>query len=370
MPEPFKTFFNPGTIAMIGANLAAHSPAFDRARFEALAGEGLEALELKARAAQITRALDACLPPDFGPACDLMLAALAPADATEEGPGIRGWAVMPMADLVALRGQGDFDRAMEVLAEMTRRFSAEFAVRPFILADPERAMGHMMRWTGHADWRVRRLASEGSRPRLPWGMRLAPFVADPAPLMPLLGRLRDDASEDVRRSVANSLNDIAKDHPDKTLGVLESWDRTHPHTAWIAKRALRTLIKEGHVGALTLLGAGEKAQVRIESFEVSPTQVTLGDEIRLSLDLVSTSRESQRLLIDYVIHYVKQSGGTSEKVFKWKEAELAPGSSLHLGKRQTIRDFTTRKHYPGRHHVEFQVNGERLAETVEFVLTI
>ena len=184
----------------------------------------------------------------------------------------------------------------------------------------------------------------------------------PAPALPILENLRADPSLYVRKSVANHLNDISKDHPDKTLSVLHSWDRDHPHTAWIAKRALRTLIKESHAGALALMGAGEAAKVRIDSFAVSPTAVTLGERIQLFLHLTSTASKSQRLLIDYVVHYVKQSGGTSEKVFKWKELDLASGETVTLEKRQTIRDFTTRRHYPGTHRVEVQVNGARLAE--------
>jgi hypothetical protein len=166
----------------------------------------------------------------------------------------------------------------------------------------------------------------------------------------------------VRKSVANHLNDISRDNPDITLSTLARWDRSHVHTGWIAKRALRTLIKESHVEALTLLGAGEKAQVRIDPFLVNPDRIKSGGTVRLDLTLTSLSKKPQRLLIDYVVHYVKQSGGTSEKVFKWKELDLVPGESLTITKRQTIRDFTTRKHYPGKHRIEVQVNGERLAE--------
>ncbi|HMQ94212.1 MAG TPA: DNA alkylation repair protein [Amaricoccus sp.] len=362
MPEPFKTFFNTGTIAMIGANLAARSPGFDRDRFEALAGDGLEALELKARAAQITRALDACLPRDFGPACDLMLAALAPADAAEGAPGIRGWAVMPMADLVALRGLGDFDRAMEVLAEMTRRFSSEFAVRPFILADPERAMGHMMRWTGHADWRVRRLASEGSRPRLPWGMRLAPFVADPAPLMPLLGRLRDDPSEDVRRSVANSLNDIAKDHPDLVAGIARDWlAGAPPERRRLVRHACRSLVKAGHRPTLAALGFGEAA-LRLERLDLASPVVAFGEALEFVACLRSEGGDPQEIVLDYAIHHRKANGGTSAKVFKWRQLSLAPGETLELARRHSIRRITTRVYHDGAHRLEILANGRALGE--------
>ena len=362
-PAPsLKDWFDEARYRSLAALLEELHPRFDRKRFLHLTLDGLADRSLLQRLRRTSEATRESLPLGF---CESLgvLKNLAPRID-------HSFVTLFLPDFVGLYGHDDFDASMEALKFFTPFGSSEFAIREFLKRDLDRTLRVMRHWSLDPDEHVRRLASEGCRPRLPWSFRLADLVADPSPALPILENLKTDPSLYVRKSVANHLNDIAKDHPDKTLGVLESWDRTHPHTAWIAKRALRTLIKEGHVGALTLLGAGEKAQVRIESFEVSPTQVTLGDEIRLSLDLVSTSRESQRLLIDYVIHYVKQSGGTSEKVFKWKEAELAPGSSLHLGKRQTIRDFTTRKHYPGRHHVEFQVNGERLAETVEFVLTI
>ena len=194
--EPFKNLFSRELIAGMGRELAAREPRFDRDGFVAAASAGLEELELKARAAQIAHALERHLPADFADACALMLASLAPVEG--EGAGLRGWAVMPMADVVAARGLGDFDRAMGVLAEMTKRLSAEFAVRPLILHDPGRALGWLHAWAGNPDEAVRRLASEGSRPRLPWGARLAPFIRDPAPLIPLLTRLRDDPSETVR----------------------------------------------------------------------------------------------------------------------------------------------------------------------------
>ncbi len=258
---------------------------------------------------------------------------------------------------------------MDALKEFTPFGTAEFAIREFLKRDLHRTLEVMLGWSLDANEHVRRLASEGCRPRLPWSFRLTDLVADPSPTLPILENLRVDPSLYVRKSVANHLNDIAKDHPDQTLSILQSWDRTHPHTAWIAKRALRTLVKEGHVGALTLLGAGEPAKVRIDSFGVSPKRIRLGEAVRFSLDLTSTSRKAQRLLIDYVIHYPKRSGVASEKVFKWKELELGAGATVTLEKHQTIRDFATRKHYPGNHRIELQVNGARLAEAVFGLVT-
>ena len=273
-----------------------------------------------------------------------------------------GFVPLFLPDFVGLHGQDDFDASMDALKYFTPFGSAEFAIREFLKGDPGRTLRVMRGWSLDPNEHVRRLASEGCRPRLPWSFRLAELVADPSPALPILENLKTDPSPYVRKSVANHLNDIARDHPDKTLSVLHSWDRDHPHTGWIAKRALRTLVKKGHAGALALLGAGEPAEVRVDSFDVSPKRIRPGETVTIVLALTSTSRKRQRLVIDYVIHYVKQSGVTSEKVFKWKELDLGPGERAVLEKRQTIRDFTTRKHHPGRHRVELQVNGARLAE--------
>ena len=373
MPEPLKTLFNADLIAAIGAHLAAHDPGFDRAGFVALASDGLDALELKARSAQITRALEACLPGDFAAACDLMLAALHPDEvatdtAGTDAKGLRGWAVMPMADYVAARGPADFDRSMRVLAAMTRRFSAEFAVRPFILAEPERALSWLHAWAGDASHHVRRLASEGSRPRLPWGIRLAPFVADPAPLIPLLTLLRDDPSETVRRSVANSLNDIAKDHPDLVAGIARHWlADAPPERARLVRHACRTLVKQGHAGALAALGF-TPPEVALARLEIATPVVRFGGALEFAAELRAGDGAAQRLALDYVVHHRKANGGLSPKVFKWRVLELAPGATVRLARRHPMRPITTRVYRDGPHRLEIQANGALLGGG-EFVLT-
>lgn len=201
MAEPFKTWFNPEMIGALGDALAEVEPDFDRARFVALATHDLDSLELRARSRRITAALTACLPDDFPAAASRLVAALRP-DGGEGG--VAGWAIMPMADYIAEHGMADFDLSLDALGEMTKRLTAEFAIRPFLAKDPERALRRLTAWARDPDPRLRRLASEGARPRLPWGIRLNDFVRDPAPLIPLLTLMRDDPSEDVRRSVANN----------------------------------------------------------------------------------------------------------------------------------------------------------------------
>lgn len=354
-----KDWFDETRFRTIAGQLAALHPRFQRKRFLTRALDGLDDLSLLRRLRRMSEATREALPLDYRDALEV-LRALAPEIDHK-------FVTLFLPDFVGLYGRDDFTASMEALKFFTPFGSSEFAVREFLKRDLPATLAVMEEWSHDPDEHVRRLASEGCRPRLPWSFRLSALVVDPGPVLPILENLRADPSLYVRKSVANHLNDISRDNPDITLRTLRRWDRNNPRTAWIAKRALRTLIKEGHPGALTLLGAGEPAKMRIESFTVSPEAITPGEEIRLDAHLTSTAKKPQRLLIDYLVHYVKQSGGTVGKVFKWKEIELGPEKTVVLQKRQTIRDFSTRKHYPGRHRVELQVNGERLAEAA-FIL--
>jgi 3-methyladenine DNA glycosylase AlkC len=273
-----------------------------------------------------------------------------------------------LSDFVAQYGLHTPEFSLEALRGFTRFGSAEFAVRPFIVQDQEKTLATMLRWASDADDHVRRLSSEGCRPRLPWGQRLHALVRDPAPLAPILTSLKSDPSLYVRKSVANNLNDISRDHPDWMLARLSAWDLSHSHTSWIAKRAARTLIKKGHAPALALFGFGRRAAVSA-SLMANPARLKPGGILTLTATITSASKKPQRLAVDYLIHYVKSGGGTSPKVFKWSETEIPAGEVLTLTKRQTIRDFTTRKHFPGRHEIELQINGQRVARTAFFLLT-
>ena len=369
MPEPFKNFFNPDLIKAMAEHLARQSTRFDAPRFREHALNGLDALELKQRSNHITDALCISLPDDFRSACAILTGALHPEDnvdlseLTTDARGIRGWAVMPMADFVARNGLDEFDHSMDVLKEMTKRMSAEFAVRPFIAADAGRAMRHVKRWARDGNYHVRRLASEGSRPRLPWGLRLNEFVADPKPILPVLEALRDDPKEYVRRSVANSLNDIAKDHPDLVAGIAREWLSGDPgkERRRLVRHACRSLIKAGHRPTLDALGYGQ-ASVALDRFSIDRDTIRVGEAVRIKAELRSTAKSDQDLIVDYVVHHRKANGSTSPKVFKWKALRLAAGESLVLEKSHSMRQVTTRTYYGGQHLIAIQANGQRLGE--------
>jgi 3-methyladenine DNA glycosylase AlkC len=361
--EPFKNWYNESLYRDLADSLAAVDAKFNREKFLSLTLTGLEQRELMDRMRQTAIAAQAALSGSYRQ----KVAALCKITPSVK----RSFATLSFCDFVGRYGLEDFERSMEALRFLTSFGSAEFAVRPFIQRDPARALAIMQTWAHDKSEHVRRLASEGSRPRLPWGMRLTAIVAQPDLTAPILETLKADPSLYVRKSIANHLNDIAKDHPDWVLARVESWGRTNPDTAWIIRHALRTLVKKGHPRALAHLGVDIRSanNIQVKHFSVSPTKLALGDSLQLKAELVAKGKKAHPLVIDYVIHYAKAKGTTSAKVFKWTELTVQPGKPVVRTKKQTIRDFTTRKHYAGLHRVELQINGRRLAEA-KFQLSI
>lgn len=350
-----KEIFNAARMRHLATALAAVAPGVDADCFLALTLDGLDGRSIMERLRRVAEALHAVLPADFRTAVGT-LEALAPRID-------HGFVTMALPEFVALYGQDDFDWSMAALKLFTTYGSSEFAVRPFLRRDLHRTLAVMEGWARDANEHVRRLASEGSRPRLPWSFRIEPLRADPAPLAPILEALKADPSLYVRRSVANSLNDITKDNPGWALDRIEGWDLADARTAWIAKHALRSLIKRGDRRALAVVGAGHAAEVALHDLAVTPARIRLGDRIALSFRLESQAAAAQRLVVDYAVHYVKKNGGASAKVFKLKTTTLAPYAVEAFRREQTVRDFTTRVHYPGRHAVEVMVNGAVLGRT-------
>ncbi|WP_244103379.1 DNA alkylation repair protein [Burkholderia gladioli] len=330
---------------------------FDTRRFLAVALDGLDELSLMARVRRASLAIEAgaqALPGGY----DTVLTLLA-----EAAPHLGGgFLAMVAPDYVGQFGRHDFDRSMAALAFFTRFGSSEFAVREFLRDDPRRALATLRDWSRHEDQAVRRLASEGSRPRLPWSFRLREIEADPALAAPILDNLRADPSDYVRRSVANHLNDVTKLHPDWVLERVAAWGGADAGTRWIVRHALRTLVKRGDARALALLGASGAARIEAVPFAVTPARIELGETVTLAAELVSTAPDAQRLVVDYRIGYVKKNGSTAHKVFKLRELTLAPGQRIDIVRSQRIRDFTTRTHYAGRHGVELIVNGAVVAQ--------
>jgi 3-methyladenine DNA glycosylase AlkC len=349
-----KEMLNHQAMARIGRAAAQVHPGFDERAFLARTRKGLDTLSIMQRMAHAADGLRVHLPDDYPRALKVVLR-MAPLL-----PG--GFADMVLPEFVGRHGLDHFELSLEALRELTPYSSSEFALRPYLARDAAAVLARAERWAEDKNEHVRRLASEGTRPRLPWGKRLPALGAAPQLSLPILERLRADPSDYVRRSVANHLNDHAKDHPDWVLGLLERWPREAAETQWIVKHALRNLIKAGHPRALQLVGATLGAKVELLAFAVAPARLQLGQTLRLGATLRSSTRTPQKLVIDYAIHYVKSNGSPSRKVFKWRTLTLDGGAELLLEKNQTITDLTTRKHYAGRHGVELLVNGQVLAQ--------
>ena len=350
-------------IRRLGENLSKAHTRFDVEGFVTAASQGIESLELKARVAHIATVMGEFLPGDRREAIRGLLSAIPHWDRGAADDNLRGFATWPVFVFVEMHGLDIGEYALRALGELTHLFTAEFSVRPFIENNPEMAMAVINEWTRHPKEDVRRLASEGIRPRLPWAGKLALFVKDPAPVICVLDTLIDDDALYVRRSVANCLSDIAADHPELAIATCKRWlAKPTEHRRWIAKRATRNLIKSGHPEVWALHGFTAKPDVEVANLRLDPQTVSMDQSFSISFELVSKARAEQRLVVDFVVHHVKAKGAPSPKVFKLCELALQAGQTVPLQKRHTFRTITTRRYYPGPHRIEIQINGERYAE--------
>jgi 3-methyladenine DNA glycosylase AlkC len=352
-----KDFYDETVVREIAGDILRVHPSFRPDDFVRDCLSGLDPLELVDRARHIAAGLRDHLPDDFDQAIAILLASLGPPLENTEGNGMRPFLYLPHAVFVATYGLDFFEASMRAQYELTQRFSAEFSIRAFLERYPERTLERLREWTRDPSAHVRRLVSEGTRPRLPWAARLRAFQHDPRPVLPLLDLLKDDPDLYVRRSVANNLNDIGKDHPDVLLDVCRAWwSDGSPDRQWLVRHALRSLVKQGDARALAILGY-TATPVRAEKFHVEPNPVQLGERAHFAFDVVNESPEAQHLLLYYRVHFVKAVGPPRPKVFWLREVTLAPGERTHLASRVSFADLTTRRPYPGRHRVELLVNG-------------
>ncbi len=358
MAEPLKNHFGPQIPRRIAGMISAVFPRFDTNVFLKEVLNGYEALDLTPRGRQIAKTLRRHLPDDYAKSVEILLASLGPKlDRTEE-QGMAPFLYLPHVLFVAEFGLDHFELSMQAQYELTQRFTAEFSIRPFLVRYPEQTLARLATWTKDPSPHLRRLVSEGTRPRLPWAPRLRAFQKDPRPVLALLELLKDDPALYVRRSVANNLNDIGKDHPALLVETARRW-MTDANEArrWLIRHALRSAIKRGEPGALGFLGFGKKANVAIRNAIITPKRPRVGGSVRIGFEVVNKDSRRQRVMVDFRIHFVKANGKTSPKVFKLKAIELAPKETVPLGKTISLTEMTTRKHYPGIHRVEVVLNG-------------
>ena len=358
MAEPLKNSFGADVPRTIARTIAAVSPRFNEKAFVQSVLEGYDDLALMPRAWKIAHALRRYLPGDYEQALAILLASLDRQSKRTVVSGMGAFVFLPHVFFVAEYGLDHFEASMRAQYLLTQRFTAEFSIRRYLERHQAATLARLAEWTTDPSEDVRRLVSEGTRPRLPWAPRLRAFQDDPRPVLALLERLKDDVSLYVRRSVANSLNDIGKDHPDVLVETATRWlENATEERRWIIRHALRSAVKRGEAGALRVLGFGDKAVVAVEKVRITPSRPPIGSSVRIMCEVASQASGVQRVLVDLRVHYVKANGKSSPKVFKLKTVELAPKQTIAFSKTLALTQLTTRTHYPGLHRIELLVNG-------------
>lgn len=362
MAEPLKNSFGPDVPKRIGVMIHAVHPVFPLDDFIAYCLDGYEELELTSRARRISEALARYLPSEPVEAMAVLVASLGPK--LERLEGMEPFIYLPHVFFVAEHGVDHLEESLEAQYELTQRFTAEFSIRAFIDRYPEETLARLREWASDPSMHVRRLVSEGTRPRLPWAPRLRRFQEDPRPAIELLELLKDDPEEYVRRSVANNLNDIAKDHPDLVVQVCRRWwEGASRERKRMVTHALRTLVKQGHPDALELLGFRADTPVTVENLVVAPDQAKIGEKVIVEAVVRNDADANHQVLVDLRMHFVRANGSTTPKVFKGASFRLAPGEEGRVRKTVSLAQHTTRTHHPGQHRVEVLVNGKVKAGT-------
>ncbi len=360
MAELLKDIYSKDFLLNFSRMVQSTYKAFDTTAFvTAVMNETWDALPLKARTRRISENLGNFLPNRYESALDILYAI---------ANSCVGFPYLFFPDFVAVYGKAEnhWELSLKALEIFTQKSSSEFAIRSFILADPERVMRRMTTWAKHSNEHVRRLSSEGCRPRLPWGEALPIFKKNPAPVLSILELLKTDPSLYVRKSVANNLNDIAKDNPDRVLETAHRWIGTNPDTDWIIRHGCRTLIRKANPEAMELFGYAnsEAPLTTFASLSLQPSTLTIGDSCEIQYILDIRKDEPVHIRIEYGIDFIKANGKTSRKAFLLSDKTVAGGAHLTGTRKHSFSEMTTRRHYPGKHRIVLLVNGQEIAEAV------
>ncbi len=366
MAEPLKNIYNRPFFDNFLSNIPEVPPSVF---LEKIYDETWENRELKQRMRHIAQTLGACLPKDYREAT-LILRQFVERMRNKQRSEMN-FECMFLPDFIEIYGLDDFETSIEAMTDITQFTSCEFAVRPFLIRYGDKMMQQMYVWSKHDHPMVRRLATEGSRPRLPWAMAVPSLKKDPTLILPILETLKNDASETVRRSVANNLNDIAKDFPDFVLEIMENWQNISPETDWVVRHGSRTLLKRANPIALQNFGFAHSLPVEVVDLMIDKDSLRIGEALTFSFSIKNVSdtdgtsrdsREGYKIRLEYGIDYVKASGKTSRKIFHLSETTLDKGQTLSFNRQQSFRELTTRKHYVGQHSLAILVNGQEKAK--------
>ena len=356
MAELLKHIYNASFFDTYSDALQEVIPSFDKITFmTSFTTPHWESLELKQRMAYLAHITDKLLPDVYIDKISSIFQLIA----TLRKRGVRDQNLeyIFLADIIAEHGLDDLKTSIFAIEYITQFVSFEFAGRAFIIRYPKEMMHQMIRWASHTNEYVRRYASEGCRPRLPWGLQLKILIDDPKPALPILEQLINDPSLYVRKSVANHLNDISKDHPELITDFIKKWKGTSDHTDWILRQAARTLLKKGDTTILHIFGTPRHTPFQLEGFQLYQSQITTNDKLTFSFLLTNQNDQDALFRIEYIIWYIKSGGHHIKKIFKIAERSMSPQQTQKFIKQHRFQDLTTRRHYSGLHKISIVING-------------
>lgn len=354
MAEALKNNYNRAYLKNLAQCFSKTHPSFSSQKFISdVMDKSWKNLELKERMTQICEKIHNHLPGPYSKNIEILL---------KVAPPFGGFEGMFFPQYVEFYGMKNYKLSLKALKTLTQYSSSEFAVRPFIIEKTEETMAWMQKLSKDKNYHVRRFASEGCRPRLPWAQALPEFKKNPQMILPILDNLKDDSELYVRKSVANNINDISKDNPDVALDLVEKWSSQNPslHTQWIIKHGLRSLIKDGNSRALKLLGYSYSPKIQLKTFSISKKKVKLGESFELELEISNSAKKSMNLMVDYIVHHKKKNGHSTPKVFKLTAKPIGGSSEIRISKKHSFKKINTRQYHSGEHAIEIQINGKVL----------
>lgn len=363
MAEPLKHIFSPTLYQHFVEQINTICTVDSHNFFNILFDSAWEQRSLKERLQHSAFVINSTLPGTYEEKIDILLHYIERYAHTANSDWMLGHMFIPQ--FVEMYGIHNYTKSIEAIECITQYSSCEFAIRPFILKYPQQTMQHMLAWASHPHSHVRRLASEGCRPRLPWAMQLPDFIDNPAPIIPILETLRCDDSLFVRKSVANNINDITKDNPTIALELCNTWKHTHANTDWIITHGLRTLLKQGNTRALQICNLFISHEIQCKNFHVLSPRVTPLQPLEFSFECSHAAPQPCIMRIEYCLYFLRSNGSYHKKVFRIKQQELAPHTTLAITKKHSFRPISTRTFYSGTHYVSIQINGQEF-EKVEF----
>ena len=362
MADLIKNIYNYESLHELALDIqSVYQPFQVDAFLKSIMDETWNDLELKDRIIQISVNLGKYLPEDYETAISIIDQVV-----MNYGTWLDGFVgFFPFFVEIYGRDEKYWDVSMAAFARYTPYASSELAVRSFIINHEERMMAQMYVWSKDEDELVRRLASEGCRPQLPWGQALTSFKKDPSPILPILEQLKNDPSIHVRKSVANNLNDISKTHPDLVIKIAKEWYGQNENTDWIVKHGCRTLLKKGNRDVLAIFGYDNVTSVSAGAFALETESASIGEEITFSFEI--STKEPAKVRLEYGIDYVKSNGKRNRKIFKISEVSVKENETKYYTRKHSFADLSTRKHYPGTHSITLIVNGAQQG-TLDFEL--